>query len=53
MARIYTVTGRDITKSIEADTSDNVQLIIPDAVTGQEAMRVIERMRRDVLRQEK
>jgi hypothetical protein len=53
MSRVYTDTGREITKSIEADTSDKVQLIVPDAITGNEAMRVIERLRREVLKQDK
>ena len=53
MARIYSTEGKDIVKSTAADTTDTVQLIVPDSVTGQEAMRVLERFKRSVLRQEK
>jgi hypothetical protein len=53
MSRTYTANGTAITKTTEADVSTAVQLIIPDAISGQEAMRVLERLKRDVLRSEK
>jgi hypothetical protein len=52
MSRTYQVTGREITKTTEADVSNNVQLVIPDEISGQEAMRVLERLKRTVLKGE-
>jgi hypothetical protein len=53
MARIYTTDGKDIIKTSAADTASTVQFIIPDAISGQDAYRILEKLRRAVLRGEK
>ena len=51
--RTYEVTGKIILKTESPDDGETIKLLVPDAITGSDLDRAIERLRRDVRRQER